>query len=186
MEIKKLLHDEIKSKGRRLIVSTVEIWPGKFETLVMYACNYADIDGRRANNEADARRNHAELIRKYKDAPKDKPMEKPLTGKYLKLAEDLKRVHTEAVEACKNLDDNGTCNCDAPALLLPHWNARMIEQAAKYAGVGCFAWKLYGSKHYVFCPRIAGQAYRREKCAEYMTDALKNAGYDAITYCQMD
>lgn len=186
MEIRQLAKDEFSANGRRLLVSTIEMWPGKFETLVMYACNYMDIDERRTLDEAEALKNHEELVKKYKQQEKKKPIEKPLTGKYLQLAEDLKRIHAEAVKACENIHDGGTCNHDAPALYLPRWNAAQIKQAAKVAGVGCFKWGSFGGGNWVFCPRINGQAYRREKCAEYMTEALRRAGYEAITYCAMD
>lgn len=186
MNVKQIAKDEFTANGRRLLVSTVELWPGKYETLVMYACNYADIDGKNASTEEDAKRNHAELVKKYKEAEKKKPVEKPLTGKYLKLAEDLKRIHADALKACANVNDGGACNHDAPALFLPRWNAAQIEKAAKYAGVGCFAWDSFGPRKWVFCPRINGQAYRREKCSEYMTEALRRAGYDALEYCAID
>lgn len=186
MNCRQIKQDTFTANGRRLLVSTVEMWPGKFETLVMYACSYIDIDGKNARTEADALKNHADLVNKYKPAEKKAPVEKPLTGKYLKLAEDLKRIHAEAVKACANLNDGGACNHDAPALYLPRWNAEQIRQAAKLAGVGCFSWDSFGPKKWVFCPRVNGQAYRREKCAEFMTEALSRAGYDAITYCALD
>ena len=54
------------------------------------------------------------------------------------------------------------------------------------AGTGCFIWNLYGKKHYVFIPTVAGQAYKREKAAEAMCEQMTRRGYDAINYCQMD
>lgn len=62
MNCSQIKQDTFSANGRRLLVSTVELWPGKFETLVMYACSYIDIDGKNARTEAEALKNHAELM----------------------------------------------------------------------------------------------------------------------------
>jgi hypothetical protein len=105
-------------------------------------------------------------------------------GKYAKLAEDLKAAAQYALEAVKNHDDGGTSNYDAPAIILPRWNRLRIEHAAKYAGSRCFFWNF--GKSYVFSVPNVGQGFRRTRAAEAMRDYLREAGYDAGMYYQMD
>lgn len=106
-----------------------------------------------------------------------------LSGKYKKLADDLKAAHAYGL-AHMGDDDGGTCNFDAPALFLTGWNKSLVEAAAKAAGVGCFEWR--NSKAYVFTVRGAGQGYTRTKAAEAMCRYLKEQGYKAGMYYQMD
>ena len=110
----------------------------------------------------------------------------PLKGKYAKLRDDLKAALAVAEQAGAEVDDSGTCNMDAASLALPRWREAIVEQAAEEAGTGCFKWESFGGGRYVFIPRVAGQAYKREIAAEAMTAELKRRGYDAFTYCQMD
>ena len=83
-------------------------------------------------------------------------------------------------------DDGGTCNFDAPTLFLTGWDKKLVEAAAKTAGVGCFEWTSLCSETYVFSVRGAGQGYTRTKAAEAMSRYLKDHGYDAGMYYQMD
>lgn len=110
----------------------------------------------------------------------------PLTGKYAKLAADLKAAAAQGVKVAKNTEDGGTCNMDAVSIDLPGWRQAKVEQAAKAAGVGCFVWNLWGSKRYVFPIRGVGQANARTAAAEAMRDNLIAAGYDVGMYYQMD
>lgn len=87
--------------------------------------------------------------------------------------------------AAAQVEDGGTCNLDAPSLLLPRWQSAKIEQACKEAGCGCFEWKCF-NRRWVICFHIPGQAYKRETAAEVMTKALADMGYDALTYCAID
>lgn len=106
-----------------------------------------------------------------------------LTGKYQKLADDLKAAHAYGL-AHMGDDDGGTCNFDAPALFLTGWDKKLVEAAAKTAGVGCFEWNF--CKAYVFPIRGVGQGYTRTKAAEAMSHYLKEQGYEAGMYYQMD
>ena len=104
-----------------------------------------------------------------------------------RLRDDLRKaLEAGAAAEQENPEDGGTCNFDSAALYLPRWNACKVEQAAKEAGTACSTWHLFGTKHFVFCPRTAAQANARSRNAEAMTQALKAMGYDAIDYCQMD
>ena len=108
-----------------------------------------------------------------------------LTGKYKKLADDLKAAHAYGL-AHMGDDDGGTCNFDAPTLFLTGWDKKLVEAAAKTAGVGCFEWTSLCSETYVFSVRGAGQGYTRTKAAEAMSHYLEEQGYDAGMYYQMD
>ena len=113
--------------------------------------------------------------------------EQPLKDKYAILRDDRRAAAEAAREAMRGLDDGGTCNLDAPALALPRWNKKMVEQAAREAGLsGCFDWNLYGKRYFVFSTPNVGQARRREEAAETMTTYLTKRGYDAFCYQQMD
>ena len=108
-------------------------------------------------------------------------------SKYEALTEALKRATSAArasVEA--NPEDGGTCNFDAPALVLPRWNEELTKAAARAAGVGCFTWKLYREKLFVFPLRIGGQGNSRTRAAEAAAESLKADGYNATMYYQMD
>ena len=80
-------HTEYKHNGRRVILDTCELAPGKYETMLLYP-NGHEIDCRTARTEADAIADFDELLTAY---PADtKPAApKPLTGKYAKLRDDF-------------------------------------------------------------------------------------------------
>lgn len=166
------------SDGSTAILSTVEMYPGQFETMLM------DLDGDkeyaqlRTTSEAQALADFNHLRKQY-HVP-------ALSGKYAKLAEDLKAAAEHGLEAAKGSDDGGTCNMDAAALSLPGWQRAKVEQAAKAAGVGCFVWSLYGSKSYVFGIRTGYQGNARTTAAEAMASKLGDLGYSSLMYYQMD
>lgn len=110
----------------------------------------------------------------------------PLTGKYAKLAEDLRAAAAEGICKAMTTVDDGTCNMDAATLTLPRWQQAKVEEAARAAGVGCFVWNLWGSKSYVFPLRIQAKANARTSAAEAMRDQLSSMGYQAGMYYQMD
>lgn len=175
-------HTEYKYNGRRVILDTCELAPGKYETMLLYP-NGHEIDCRTARTEADAIADFDKLLTAY---PADtKPAApKPLTGKYAKLRDDLIKAHAIALDAAAQVEDGGTCNFDAPSLLLPRWQSAKVKQACEEAGGDYFRWGY--SKRYVICLRLPGQANKRETAAKSMTKALTAMGYDALTYCAID
>lgn len=175
-------HTEYKHNGRRVILDTCELAPGKYETMLLYP-NGHEIACRTARTEADALADFDELLTAY---PADtKPAApKPLTGKYAKLRDDLIKAHAVALDAAAQVEDGGTCNLDAPSLLVPRWQSAKVKQACEEAGGDYFRWGY--SNRYVICLRLPGQAYKRETAAEAMTKALTAMGYDALTYCAID
>ena len=175
---------ELSWNKRRILISTVQLPGGVWEHMVMYKSSGQEIECFHTKDRADAERAHALLVKRY--TPKEKPEQKPLTGKYKQLAEDLRRTAAAAIQATKDSEDGGTCNFDSPALYLPRWNAEQIKQAAAAAGVGAFKWESFGPVKWVFCPRSGGQGNRRTRCAEHMAAGLQAAGYDVTMYYQMD
>lgn len=176
-------HTEYTHNGRRVILDACELASNHYETMLLYP-NCHEITSRTARTEADAIADFDELLTAY---PADtKPAApKPLTGKYAKLRDDLRKVYEIGKAAAAQVDDGGTCNFDAPSISLPRWQSAKVKQACKEAGCGCFEWKSFG-RRWVIRFRIPGQAYKRETAAEAMTKALADMGYDALTYCAID
>lgn len=193
-----MIHDEIPYYGRTLIIDTaaLPLYGQKvcghpvYETIAMYADGH-DIMTSTADNEADAIKNHTKLLEKYKAreqariAEEQKKTENPLTGKYAKLRDDLKTA-LAATAYLEQTEDGGTCNFDSPALKLPRWNSKKIEQAAEEAGCGAWKWDLWGNSRWVISFRSSGQANRRSRRADALVKALSGMGYDCTEYCAMD
>lgn len=104
-------------------------------------------------------------------------------------SEQLKQALIKAKEAAmlfSEVDDGGTCNFDAPTLRLERWKKTEIEEAITGAGLRYFEHRLFGIKYYVICGGTYGQGNRRTAMAEAMSKILKNEGYEASMYYQMD
>ena len=176
-------HTEYTHNGRRVILDACELASNHYETILLYP-NGHEITSRTARTEADAIADFDELLTAY-PADTNPAAPKPLTGKYVKLRDDLRKVYEIGKAAAAQVEDGGTCNFDAPSISLPRWQSAKVKQACKEAGCGCFEWKSFG-RRWVISFRIAGQAYKRETAAEAMTKALAGMGYDALTYCAID
>lgn len=105
--------------------------------------------------------------------------------KYEKLTEDLIAAKNHA-EQFADTEDGGTCNFDSAALFLPRWNTAKTEEAFKKAGLRTSKWTLWGTTYYLVLGCYSGQANRRTQMAEAVCKYLKNLGYDASMYYQMD
>lgn len=104
-----------------------------------------------------------------------------------RLAEALRNAKQAAEEAvAADPEDGGTCNFDAPALFLPNWRQKRVEQAAAEAGVGCFKNAAFGRSFYVFPLRVGGQGDSRTRAAEAAKENLAAAGWRASVYYAMD
>lgn len=123
--------------------------------------------------------------KEYAAAKKSAYTEQGLTGKYAKLAKDLKAALDYGASKM-GADDGGTCNFDSPTLYLPRWNKDKIKEAAKAAGLRCSEWKPYGRTFWTFSVPCAGQGYTRTNAAEAMSAYLGDIGYDAGMYYQTD
>lgn len=164
--------------GLEAVLSTVELEPGLYETMLAspdFDTEYAQL---RSTNEGTAISDFNFLREKFHV--------EPLTGRYADLAKDLEAAAAYGLEVAANVEDGGTCNMDAVTLNLRGWRRDKVEQAAKFAGVGCSTCTLFGHKRYVFTVHSGGQANRRTAAAEAMCGALKLSGYDAGMYYQID
>lgn len=164
--------------GKAAILSTVELEPGLYETMLAspdFGTEFAQL---RSTNEGTAISDFNFLHKKFHVAP--------LVGKYAKLADDLKAAAAQGVKVAQITEDGGTCNMDAVSIELPGWRRAKVEQAAKAADVGCFVWSLWGNKRYVFPITGVGQANARTAAAEAMRDNLRAAGYNVGMYYQID
>ena len=164
--------------GKPALLSTAEIAPGEFETMLASPDFGTEYEVLKARTEAQALKHFRHLRDNY-----HRP---PLSGKYAQLAEDLKAAAAHGLEVARNTPDGGTCNFDSVSVYLKGWNGKKIQQAAKAAGVACFERNLWGSRSWCFAARGAGQADANTAAAEAMRDYLKEAGYETGMYYQMD
>lgn len=108
--------------------------------------------------------------------------------KYEKLAADLKAAYKIALKACKETDEGGTMNFDAPGLWLPRWNTRQTEAAVKAAGFRAVKseGRYLGRPGFYTIAVNFGIGNRKSKGTEAMTAALAALGYDTYCYCETD
>lgn len=163
----------------RLIIDTAQLESGKYETIAMKPGGY-EVDSRATWHLEEARDNHALFLRRFRAEEN-----KYWPAKQYKLITALREAVAAAREHESDPDD-GTCNFDAPAVSLSLWRETAVEACAEAAGLLCYDWTLFGGKMWVFSVPVAGQANRRTHAAEAMTKVLKDHGFDALTYYQMD
>ena len=186
-------HSEYKYNGKRIVVDIAKFPSyahpeGVYEVMAYNKANGKELAMLRTPILDEAVAAYEMMMEDYPaDEQREPNAPPPLTGKYAKLRDDLKRalqIGRDAEHA--NPEDGGTCNFDASSIRLTRWNSAKIEQAAKEAGTSCFKWDMYGGSRYVFSPDSHAQGNARSRNAEAMTKALREAGYDAMDYCQMD
>lgn len=105
--------------------------------------------------------------------------------KYEKLTADLIAAKERAAQFI-NEDDGGTCNFDSAAIALPRWNVKKTQEAFEKAGLRASKWKCFGSYYYLIGGCYSGQGNRRTTMAEAVYKYLKEIGYQATMYYQMD
>lgn len=176
--------DEIFDKHRRLlVVSTVLMPNGRYETAVLRK-DGMDLEMTDCNTEECALRIHGEWVEKYAYNP-DKPAEKPLSPRYVKLSEDL----TKAAQAAREVavgEDGGTCNKDCLELRLPHFSEKETLRAIEAAGLRGRKTSQFGRALYLVSSPVFSQGNAETRQAEKMRDVMKEAGYDAGVWYQMD
>jgi hypothetical protein len=181
-------HEEYTHNGRRVILDAAELCPGIYEIMLLRSDDGYELEAVITGTATEALEAFDKIRAAHlPDSEQPDKIPAPLTGKYAKLRDDLKKA-LEAGRAAEDADpeDGGTCNLDAASILLPRWSASKVEQAAKEAGTGCFTWSLFRQKRYVFRPNTYAQGNARSRNAEAMTAALRSMGYDAFDYAQMD
>lgn len=164
--------------GREAILSAAQIGANKYEVMLHRdGLEMEEFHTAQCSTERTAMSIFQEMKEQYHT-----PV---LTGRYQKLADDLKAALQYGLEHAGE-DDGGTCNFDSPTLYLPRWKRQLVETAAKAAGLGCFVWKAFSKNAYVFSVPGVGQGYTRTNAAEAMSQFLGGLGYDAGMYYQMD
>lgn len=181
--IKTIEHDEYRRHGKRIIIDTALIG-SDYETMVMYSGGEV-LEEAHNSNEAAALKAHADFITKYILDEDGILPHIPLSGKYLRLVDDLKEA-AKAAKAFWNYDDGGTSNMDCMMMELPRYEEIRVKAAAKQAGLTAFAGRLSKHKCYRFSVPCGGQGYRRTKQAEAMANIMNSRGYDACVWYQID
>ena len=104
--------------GGGAILSAVQLSNGKYETMLLLNDGSGEeLVSYRSTSEEDALCFFNEIRDNY-HVP-------DLTGKYKKLADDLKAALAYGLEHM-GTDDGGTSNFDAPTLTLPDWDKKQI------------------------------------------------------------
>nr|WP_325297189.1 hypothetical protein [uncultured Dysosmobacter sp.] len=164
--------------GRRALLSAARISADTYEVMLLAYPNSEEVDSHQCATAEEATA-WFRRMRSYYHVPE-------LNGRYKDLADHLADALAYGLER-KGDDDGGTCNFDALALKLDGWQQNKVEAAAKAAGLGCFVWKLWKHRLYVFPIQSGvGQGYTRTKAAEAMEQRMKELGYISALYCQMD
>lgn len=103
---------------------------------------------------------------------------------YEQLTKDLEIAKKEAIVFATMTDDGGTCNFDSLMLSLPRKQHAKVFEAVEKAGLR--AWHSNFWKAFIISTPVFSQANRRTAQAEIMRDIMKDCGYDASVYYQMD
>ena len=171
---------EYGSGKSRLIVDACQISADLYEVITMRP-HGEEIELMRVATEEEARAVYAQMADRYAHVA-----ETAMTPAMLRLVAALKAA-ADAGRAALTGEDGGACNFDSPALSLPHMTEKQVSACAKAAGTTVFVWRLYGQRLWVFNVPVSGpQGNDRTRQADAMTASLAAAGYDALTYSQMD
>lgn len=104
------------------------------------------------------------------------------------LVKALKKADLAAKEAEPN-DDGGSANIDSVVIFLKGWRVKAIERVIELSGIRMdinpmTSWMWRGGRFVWISSN--GQGYKRTKMAEAAVESLKDDGYDARCYYQMD
>src|SRR6516162_9819531 len=103
------------------------------------------------------------------------------------LVEAFKAARDAPLAADKGPDyDYGSCNFDTPVLKLKNVREQTVVNCALEAGVHVYARNWLGSRYFFVDVPLRGQGVRRTLMAEAATKRLKELGYKAYTYYQLD
>ena len=172
---------EYGSGKTRLIVDACQLSDDLYEVITMRPRG-EEVELVRVATEAAARAVYAQMVDRNASVAEAGPMSPAM----LRLVAALKAA-ADAGRAALTGEDGGACNFDSPALSLPHMTEKQVSACAKAAGTTVFVWRLYGQRLWVFNVPVSGpQGNDRTRQAEAMTAILAAAGYDALTYSQMD
>lgn len=171
---------EYGSGKTRLIVDACQISADLYEVITMRP-HGEEIELVRVATEEEARAVYAQMADRYAHVA-----ETAMTPAMLRLVAALKAA-ADAGRAALTGEDGGASNFDAPAVSLPRMTEKQVKACAKAADTTVFAWRLFKRRLWVFGVPVYGpQGNDRTRQAEAMTASLAAAGYDALTYSQMD
>ncbi len=174
--IKGMYHTKRKYEGKPIVIDIAEIC-GHYEIAVL-AKNGFELEINTARTIQEAREIYNGYLTKYPESPA------PLTGKYRKLADDLKTaIEAGKAAEAKNPEDGGASNFDATLIRLPRWTVSKVIQAAEEAGMTA---QKYKPRLFVINPITNGQANARSRNSEAMTAKLSELGYQTTDYYCMD
>ncbi|MST81568.1 hypothetical protein [Bilifractor porci] len=169
-------HTERICKGEKIVIDIAEIC-GRYEIAVL-GKGGKELEMETVRTIQEARDIYAEYLKKYPESPA------PLTGKYQKLADDLKTaIETGKAAEAKNPEDGGASNFDATLICLKGWTEKKVIQAAKEAGTTA---QKYRPGLFVINPITNGQADARSRNEKATTAKLSELGYQTADYCCMD
>ena len=172
---------EYGSGKTRLIVDACQLSDDLYEVITMRPRG-EEVELVRVATEAEARAVYAQMVDRYASVAEAVPMSPAM----LRLVAALKAA-ADAGRAALTGEAGGASNVDAPAVPLPRMTETQVKACAKAAGTTVFVWRLYSQRLWVFNVPVAGpQGNDRTRQAEAMTASLAAAGYDALTYSQMD
>lgn len=172
---------EYGSGKHRLIIDACQLADDLYEVIAMRPDGEA-VELVRVATEAEARAVYAQMVDRYASIAEAVPMSPAM----LRLVAALKSA-AEAGRAALTGEDGGASNFDAPAVSLPRMTEKQVKACAKAADTTVFAWRLFKQRLWVFGVPVYGpQGNDRTRQAEAMTASLAAAGYDALTYSQMD
>lgn len=121
MSVKRIKFAHITMRGGvEAVLSTVELEPGLYETMLATPDFGTEFKCLRTTDEDQAILDFKHLYKQYHV--------EPLAGKYAELAKDLEAAAAYGMEVAANVEDGGTCNFDAVALDLSGYNAGMYYQ----------------------------------------------------------
>lgn len=103
---------------------------------------------------------------------------------YNKLTADLIKAKEAAEEAAKG-EDGGTCNYDCLCLRLSKAREAKVREVLRATGLSGSKNRWYGPC-YLINPPSCGQGDSRLRAMEAMAKVMKDAGWDAMGYYQMD
>jgi len=166
--------------GSKFLISTVRV-AGEYQTAVLDD-NFMDLEENRTNVLTDALKWHEAYIGQYTQKIKS-PVK--LSGKYIKLVEDLKKC-ADNVCHLGLTEDGGTCNFDSLELTLPRWNEEKTIAAIEAAGLHGYKSTVWRTVVYVISPPMGGQGNARTRQAEAMRGYMEGIGYSASVYYAMD
>lgn len=98
-------------------------------------------------------------------------------NKYEKFAIDLAEATAVAANACRFMNDGGTCNLDECLVKLPRYVKSKVEETAQLIGMHVFPSYCETGWFHISNP-LPAQGYKNTKQAEIIAEELRRLGYE--------